>query len=43
MTEEKPAGNYEVKFSGDTLASGLYFYQIKAGNFMKIKKMLLLR
>ncbi|MDY0081984.1 MAG: T9SS type A sorting domain-containing protein, partial [Ignavibacteriaceae bacterium] len=31
VNEEKPAGNYEVEFSGNDLTSGIYFYQLKAG------------
>jgi hypothetical protein len=34
-------GNYTVNFNGDRLASGVYFYKISAGNFTKIRKMLL--
>jgi len=34
VNEEKPAGEYEVEFSGNELTSGVYFYQLKAGNFI---------
>ena len=43
VNEEKPAGNYKVTFDASNLPSGVYFYKIKAGNFVKIKKMVLLR
>jgi len=37
------AGNHTIKFSGQGLASGLYFYTLKAGNFSAQHKMLLLK
>jgi hypothetical protein len=36
-----PAGNYEVKFNGSDLSSGVYIYQLKSGNFTQTKKMVL--
>jgi hypothetical protein len=43
VNEEKPAGEYEVEFNSTNLPSGIYFYQIKAGNFVETKKMVLLK
>ena len=37
------AGNHAIKFSGQGLASGLYFYTLKAGSFSAQHKMLLLK
>lgn len=39
----QPTGNYEISFDGSELTSGLYFYKLKSGNNIKIKKMLLLK
>ncbi len=43
VNEEKPGGNYTTKFEGNNLSSGIYFYQLKAGSFSSIKKMILLK
>ena len=43
VNEEKPSGNYEVEFDGNKLSSGVYFYQLKAGNYIETKKMILIK
>ena len=43
VNEEKPAGEYEVEFGGTGLTSGIYFYQLRAGEFTQVKKMVLLK
>ncbi len=35
------SGTYEVKFDAGNLASGIYLYQLKAGNFSATKKLIL--
>ncbi len=37
------AGSHQVNFDASNLASGLYLYTIKAGNFTSTKKMMLLK
>jgi hypothetical protein len=43
VNEVKEAGYYNVNFSASGLSSGVYFYQIKAGDFNMSKKMLLIK
>ncbi len=47
VNEEKFAGSYEVEFyssvGGNQLASGIYFYQLKAGDYLETKKMILIK
>ena len=40
---EKPIGTYEVNWNAENIPSGVYFYQIKAGDFTQTRKMILLR
>jgi poly(beta-D-mannuronate) lyase len=37
------AGFHQVEFDGSGLASGVYYYEIRSGNFSSIKKMILMR
>ena len=37
------SGRHRVSFDAANVSSGLYFYRIKAGNFTKVKKMMLLK
>jgi hypothetical protein len=43
FNEEKPTGTYELTWNTANLPSGVYFYQLKAGEFMSTKKMILLK
>ncbi|MFA4923299.1 MAG: LamG-like jellyroll fold domain-containing protein, partial [Ignavibacteriaceae bacterium] len=43
VDEVKEAGTYDVSFSGKAFASGAYFYKFQSGNYVKIKKMILLK
>jgi len=47
VNEEKLAGEYEVEFSPASSiknsASGIYFYQLRAGDLIQTKKMILLK
>ncbi|NUN09313.1 MAG: T9SS type A sorting domain-containing protein [Ignavibacteriaceae bacterium] len=43
VNEEKPAGSYEVSFSAEGLAGGIYFYRLQAGNYSETKKIVLLK
>ena len=47
VNEEKQPGSYEVEFQSAVgnrqLASGVYFYQLRAGNFVQTKKFILLK
>jgi hypothetical protein len=45
VNEEKPAGSYKVEFRIENLelSSGIYFYQLKASNYIETKKMVLMK
>jgi hypothetical protein len=43
VNEEKAMGTYELNWNAENLPSGVYFYQLKAGDFVDTKKMILLK
>jgi predicted GH43/DUF377 family glycosyl hydrolase len=43
MDEEKTVGTYELTWNAVGLSSGIYFYQLKAGEFVQTRKMLLIK
>lgn len=43
VDEFRNAGIYEVDFDASKLSSGVYFYQLKAGDFLQTKKMILIK
>lgn len=43
LNEEREPGFHEVEFNAANLSSGVYFYLLKAGEFIEVKKMILLR
>ena len=43
LNDNYSTGTYSVKFDGSNLASGIYFYTVKMGNFSDTKKMILVK
>ena len=43
VNEEKSVGTYEVTWKATNLPSGVYFYQLRAGEYLSVKKMILLK
>jgi len=43
LTEEKSAGTYTVQWDASGVSSGVYFYRLKAGDFVQTKRMMVLK
>lgn len=43
VSENQPAGIYEVNFDASDLPSGMYIYTIRSGSYLQTRKMLLLK
>ena len=43
VNEEKPTGTYEITWYAENLTSGVYFYQLRTGEFLETKKMILIK
>jgi len=48
VNQEQEPGHYQIRWSGENLehsrvGSGVYFYRLKAGDYVKTKKMLIIR
>ena len=41
VNEEKSAGTHTVRFNGSSLSSGVYFYRLRAGEYISTKKFIL--
>jgi hypothetical protein len=43
VNEEKSAGIHKFDFNASHLSSGIYYYQLKAGDFIQTRKMVLIK
>ena len=43
VNKEQSSGNYIVTFNASRLASGIYFYTLRAGDFVQTKKLVLMK
>ena len=43
VNEKQKAGSYQVEWDASGFASGVYYYRLEAGDFVDIKKMILLQ
>jgi hypothetical protein len=43
LSKKQLAGRYNIEWDGSDLASGVYYYVLRAGEFLDVKKMVLLK
>ena len=43
LSENKPAGTYEINFNAENLSSGVYFYRLTTSTYSDIKRMILVK
>jgi len=43
VNQKQKPGSYEIVFDASKYASGIYFYKLKSGDFVQVKKMMLLK
>ncbi|MFA5404450.1 MAG: M14 family zinc carboxypeptidase [Ignavibacteria bacterium] len=43
VNQKQSAGDYEIKFDGKNLSSGIYFYKLTAGDYSDVKSMILIK
>ena len=43
LNEVRTSGNYSIRFDAKNFPSGIYFYELKTGNFRDVKKMTILK
>jgi hypothetical protein len=43
VNQKQSPGDYEIKFDGSKLSSGIYFYKLTAGDFSDVKSMILIK
>ncbi len=43
LNKQQPAGYHQAIWSADDFSSGIYFYQIKAGDYIETRKMVLMK
>jgi hypothetical protein len=43
MNEELSAGTHEIIFEANNLPSGIYFYKVHSGDFVQVRKMILMK
>ncbi|HSR18380.1 MAG TPA: T9SS type A sorting domain-containing protein, partial [Ignavibacteriaceae bacterium] len=43
INKEKSAGRHKIDFDASGLSSGIYFYQLKAGNYIQTRKMMVIK